>query len=60
MAYYLGIDVGTSGTKALVMNSRCKVLATATAEHPISAPKPGWSEQNPEGRVYQCVNWPVI
>jgi len=48
MAYYLGIDIGTSGTKTLVMNSRCKVLATATAEHPISAPKPGWSEQNPE------------
>jgi len=48
MAYYLGIDIGTSGTKTLVMNSRCKVLATATAEHAISAPKPGWSEQNPE------------
>ena len=48
MAYYLGIDVGTSGTKTLVMNSRCKVLATATAEHGISAPKPGWSEQNPD------------
>jgi len=48
MAYYLGIDIGTSGTKTLVMNSRCKVLATATAEHPISAPKPGWSEQDPE------------
>ncbi len=48
MAYYLGIDIGTSGTKTLVMNSRCKVLATATAEHPISAPKPGWSEQNPD------------
>ncbi len=47
MACYLGIDVGTSGTKALVMNARGKILATATAEHPISAPKPGWSEQHP-------------
>ena len=48
MANYLGIDVGTSGTKALVMNARGKVLATATAEHPIFAPKPGWSEQRPD------------
>ncbi|MHC4562115.1 MAG: xylulokinase, partial [Planctomycetota bacterium] len=48
MANYLGIDVGTSGTKALVMNAKGKVLATATAEHPIFAPKPGWSEQRPE------------
>jgi len=47
MAYYLGIDVGTSGTKALVMDARARVLATATAEHPVSAPRPGWSEQDP-------------
>jgi len=48
MAYYLGIDVGTSGTKAVVMNGRARVTATATAEHGISAPKPGWSEQHPD------------
>ncbi|MFB3893971.1 MAG: xylulokinase [Phycisphaerae bacterium] len=48
MAYYLGIDVGTSGTKALVMDARGKVLATATGEHGISSPRPGWSEQRPD------------
>ncbi|MEN6506081.1 MAG: xylulokinase [Planctomycetaceae bacterium] len=48
MQYFLGIDVGTSGTKSLIMDARAKVLATATAEHPIYAPKPGWSEQKPE------------
>ena len=48
MAYLLGIDIGTSGTKALVCDEKGTVLATATAEHPIRAPKPGWSEQNPE------------
>jgi len=47
MAYYLGIDIGTSGTKALVMDAQAKVLAAATGEHAISAPKPGWSEQDP-------------
>jgi xylulokinase len=47
MAYLLGIDIGTSGTKTLVCDEDGKVLATATAGHPISSPKPGWSEQDP-------------
>ncbi|KPK83384.1 MAG: xylulose kinase [Phycisphaerae bacterium SM23_33] len=47
MAYYLGIDVGTSGTKTLVMDVRGRVLATALGEHGISAPRPSWSEQDP-------------
>src|SRR5436853_179638 len=48
MPYLLGIDIGTSGTKTLICDESGTVLATATAEHPISSPKPGWSEQNPE------------
>ena len=48
MPHLLGIDIGTSGTKTLVCDADGKVLATAMAEHPISSPKPGWSEQNPE------------
>ena len=48
MGHLLGIDIGTSGTKTLVCDEEGKVLATAMAEHPISSPKPGWSEQNPE------------
>lgn len=47
MAYLLGIDIGTSGTKALICDDAGEVLATSMAEHPISSPKPGWSEQNP-------------
>ncbi|MGD0139030.1 MAG: FGGY family carbohydrate kinase [Tepidisphaeraceae bacterium] len=47
MPHLLGIDIGTSATKTLLCDERGKVLATAMAEHPISAPKPGWSEQNP-------------
>jgi xylulokinase len=47
MSIYLGIDLGTSGTKSLVCQADGTVLATATAEHPISHPQPGWSEQNP-------------
>jgi len=48
MSHLLGIDIGTSGTKTLVCDEKGKVLATATAEHPIYTPKPGWSEQKPE------------
>uniref|UniRef100_A0A7C4LLU2 Xylulose kinase n=1 Tax=Schlesneria paludicola TaxID=360056 RepID=A0A7C4LLU2_9PLAN len=48
MAVFLGIDVGTSGTKALAMREDGEILATATAEYPLSSPKPGWSEQDPE------------
>src|SRR5215212_4795900 len=47
MPHLLGIDIGTSGTKTLVCDEDGKVLATATAEHRISSPKPGWSEQDP-------------
>jgi xylulokinase len=48
MSVYLGIDIGTSGTKALLCTQDGKVLATATAEHPCHYPQPGWSEQEPE------------
>src|SRR6476469_6549906 len=48
MSNLLGIDIGTSGTKTLIVDDDGKVLTTAMAEHPISSPKPGWSEQNPE------------
>jgi xylulokinase len=47
MGHLLGIDIGTSGTKALICDAKGKVLATAMTEHPIFSPRPGWSEQNP-------------
>lgn len=48
MAYYLGIDIGTSGTKSLLIDESGKVLAEATANYLLSTPKPLWTEQNPE------------
>ena len=48
MAYLLGLDVGTSGTKALICDDTGQVLATATGEHQApTGDKPGWSEQDP-------------
>ena len=47
MPYLLGIDIGTSGAKALMCDARGDVLATATAEYPLYSPQPQWSEQHP-------------
>ena len=46
--HFLGLDVGTSGTKALLLSPTGKVLATAESPHELLTPKPGWSEQDPE------------
>ena len=48
MAVFLGIDIGTSGTKTLAMREDGKILSSATVEYPLYSPKPGWSEQDPE------------
>ena len=48
MSHYLGIDIGTSGTKTLLINAAGLVLAEANAEYPLHQPKPGWTEQDPE------------
>jgi xylulokinase len=47
--YVLGVDVGTGGTRALIMGRDGRVFASATAEHePFASPHPGWAEQRPE------------
>ena len=44
----VGIDVGTSGVKALALSPTGEVLARAEREYPLSTPQPGWAEQDPE------------
>jgi len=48
MGYLLGIDIGTSGTKTLLVHPTGRIAAAATAEYPAYAPKPAWSEQDPD------------
>jgi len=48
MAYYLGLDIGTSGTKALLITEDGRHVASDTAEYPLSTPRPQWAEQDPE------------
>jgi xylulokinase len=46
---FLGLDIGTGGTRAVLVNSHGKLVASASAEHaPFRAPYPGWAEQDPE------------
>lgn len=47
MPYLIGLDIGTSGAKALLCTASGHVLATATAEYPLFTPHALWSEQNP-------------
>ena len=47
MTYLLGLDVSTTGAKALLINEQGKVVASHTTEYPLSTPKPLWSEQDP-------------
>ncbi len=48
MSYLLGIDVGTSGAKALLIDADGNVIASAIEEYPLSTPRPLWAEQGPE------------
>jgi xylulokinase len=48
MRHLLGIDVGTGGTRALVIDEQGHIIASATSEHvPFASPQTGWAEQDP-------------
>ena len=48
---YIGIDLGTSAVKLLLMNPEGKVLKTVSKEYPLLFPKENWIEQNPDDWV---------
>ena len=45
--FYIGVDLGTSAVKLLLMDSEGKIRKIVSNQYPISFPHPGWSEQNP-------------
>jgi xylulokinase len=47
MSYFLGLDVSTTGSKALLMDESGRVVATASTPHTLQTPRPLWSEQDP-------------
>jgi len=48
MAYLIGIDVGTTGTKTLLIDEGGNLMASALYEYPMYTPRPLWAEQDPE------------
>ena len=48
MSKLLGIDVGTTGTRAIVIDPNGRIIGSATHEHvPFASPQTGWAEQDP-------------
>ncbi|ABF39907.1 xylulokinase [Candidatus Koribacter versatilis Ellin345] len=55
MPKLLGIDVGTGGTRAVLIDDKGRVIASRTAEHqPFASPKTGWAEQDPHDWWRAC------
>lgn len=46
--YYIGIDLGTSAVKLLLMDERGAIVNVVSKSYPVAYPQPGWSEQNPD------------
>ena len=53
---YIGIDLGTSAVKLLLMDGSGEIKKIVSKEYPLFFPHPGWSEQNPEDWFEQSMN----
>ena len=53
---FIGVDLGTSATKLLLVDEKGEILNTVTKEYPLSFPQPGWSEQEPSGWWNACLD----
>ncbi len=53
---YIGIDLGTSAVKLLLMDSEGKIVNIVSREYPLYFPHPGWSEQKPEDWYAQTID----
>ncbi len=52
---YIGVDLGTSAVKLLLMDEEGTIERIVSKEYPLYFPKPGWSEQNPEDWLAQTL-----
>ena len=48
MKYFIGIDLGTSSVKVILLDSNGQVVSSVTKDYPLYFPNDGWSEQSPE------------
>jgi len=52
---YIGIDLGTSSVKIVLMDTAGHIIANVSKSYPIDYPKAGWSEQNPYDWYDACI-----
>lgn len=52
---YIGVDLGTSAVKLLLMNEKGQIQKIVSKEYPLYFPQPGWSEQNPQDWYDQTI-----
>lgn len=55
MGCYIGSDIGTTGTKTVVIEEKGKVLGKSMVEHPLSTPKSGLAEHREDQRLAVCL-----
>lgn len=53
---YIGVDLGTSAVKLLLMDGEGKIVNVVSREYPLYFPNPGWSEQKPEDWYAQTID----
>ena len=58
-AYYMGVDQGTNGTTALILNEKWRVCGKGYAQHQQHYPKPGWVEHDPE-EIWQKTQTSIV
>ena len=56
MPLFLGMDTGTSGTKAVLMDETGRLVATDTQTYDLSTPHPQWAEQHPDTDWWQAAH----
>ena len=52
---FIGVDLGTSAVKFLLVNEKGEILNTVSKEYPLDFPHPGWSEQKPKDWMKACM-----
>jgi len=48
MNYLIGLDIGTTSTRAILIDEDGNLISSATSDYPLITPRPGWAEQHPE------------
>ena len=54
--YYIGVDLGTSAVKLIMMEKDGTIVSSVSKEYPLYFPNPGWSEQKPEDWYAQSID----